>query len=299
MHIDLHHLFAGSLTRVGDGDTEGESVALTGDLGFGVVKGGVTQPIAEGISHLLVESVKIAVAHIDALFVLGIGDAFDRTAAVLKPLVRIHVIVLREVACGPVVIDRHGPGHGQSSAGVGVTCDYVRHGVAAFLSGLPCHENGIHTVAPRDGLDDRTRVDDHQDGFVHLVEDVAHAGNEGLLEVGQGELSGYLSVNALSCLTRNGDDSGTGLLGLMANATLGNLHLVQLGLSLIQEPHERVLVDSQFDAGIGHILLIDIGQQRCGGESLLGQGSHHVRHLLHIDAAGAYTAGEEVITVKK
>ena len=60
-------------------------------------------------------------------------------------------------------------------------------------------------------------VDDDDDGLADGMEGVANVGDECMLLGHEVELGGNVAVNALACLTSDGDDGCVGLLGFLVD----------------------------------------------------------------------------------
>ena len=129
------------------------------------------------------------------------------------------------------------------------------------------------------------------------MELVADTEDHVLLLTRQVELAVNLTVHTLACLTTDSDDSGIGLSDLMLHATLRDFYLVELGLTLVEEPHHRVLVGLQLRLGILDVVLVYLGQQGCRRNTDILQTLHHIYHVGHIDATRAQTSREEVVAV--
>ena len=72
-------------TSVLDCDSHVVDIVFLGYLSIAILEGGVTQTIAEGITHGDIERVEVTVAHIDILFIVGIVNV---THITLLPLIQ-------------------------------------------------------------------------------------------------------------------------------------------------------------------------------------------------------------------
>ena len=113
----------------------------------------------------------------------------------------------------------------------------------------------------------------------------------------QVELAVNLAVNALTSLTTDGDNRSISLLQFVGHATLRDFYLVKLGLSLIEEPHHRVLVGLQLHLRILHVVLVYLCQQRRGLHTNILQTLHHIDNIRHVDTTRTQTTREEVIAI--
>ena len=120
--VDLHHLAAGHAARVGHRDGHADVLVLDADLRLAQGEGGVAQPEAEGIAHLLRRAgngLKVAVAHEDVVLV---GDV---------------VLGFVEARGGGVRREIHREGVVQPPAGAYIAAQHVRSGHAALHARLP------------------------------------------------------------------------------------------------------------------------------------------------------------------
>ena len=132
-----------------DGYTYLYVLAVSLDRRLAHLESSITQTEAERISHILLESIEVAIAHVDVFFM--IAEVYARDIA-LSPafhiLIGVHIILLGEVGSRRMICRCNRPSHGQFARWIHLSCQDVGHRVTAFNTGLPCHEDGIHTVAP-------------------------------------------------------------------------------------------------------------------------------------------------------
>ena len=216
---------------------------------------------------------------------------------ILHRAIGVHVVLRSKVFSRRMVGGGNGPSHCEMSRRIGLAREHIGHRVASFLSRLPSHKDGIGTVAPRSGLHYAARVDNHDDGFAGCTEDVAHAKDHLLLVVCEVELAFYLPVHPLAGLPTYGDDGRIGQFGFGGGATLGYFYLIKLGLSLIEKPHHGILVGLEFGFGILYVVLVNLGELRCGAHSDILEPCHHIHHVGHVDTSRAQTTRKEVVAV--
>ena len=129
------------------------------------------------------------------------------------------------------------------------------------------------------------------------MEGIRHSEYHVLLYLTQVELTIYLAVHTLASLSTYGDDSSIGLRLFTGYAALGYLDFIEFGLSLIQEPHHRILIGLQLSLGIFHVVLIDFCKLRSGSHTDVLQTCNHVYRITYINSTTTKAARHKVVRV--
>ena len=81
----------------------------------------------------------------------------------------------------------------------------------------------------------------------------------------------------------------------MGYTTLSNLYFIVFGLSLIEEPHHRILVSFKFCLGILHIALVNLRQLWSGVDADILQSCYHIDRISYVDTAATEATRHEVV----
>ena len=156
------------------------------------------------------------------------------------------------------------PGHRELARRGDLAGEQVGHRVAPFHAWLPGAEDGVGIAAPGGCLDDRARVDDHDDGLAGLMEGIADVLDERELLGDEVELGGDVAIDAFTSLTADGDDGGVGACHFLLDGDGGetNLWILLLPHHLSLEPFGGMALGLELHAGIGDILSVDVGECR-------------------------------------
>ena len=277
-HVDLHRLPSGAAAGVAHrhGDPDG----LAADAGLRHVQGkvGVGAAEAEGIGRAEAEAVKPAVAHVDALPVIGVIQIAAQMA---------------EFSGKGVVLVPLGPGGGETSGGIYLAGEHVRQGVTGGAAGLAHEQNGVDALLlPEEGgVDDAAHVEND-----HGVVVVGRQGAEIVhFPVGQVIVAaGQLPVGPLA--GGAGDDvNGQGFIGV-GNILRRDLRHVRVAVGILQgevDAGPALLLEHRLE--LCHILRAVFGagaveavQPGLGGDGEAGV----LQTLLHVDdGAGVDVAG--------
>ena len=212
-------------------------------------------------------------------------------------LIGVHIIFLGEVGSRRMISRCNRPSHGQFARWIHLSCQDVGHRVTAFNTGLPCHEDGIHTVAPTCCFHDRSRVDDDNHLLAFSMEGIRNTENHILFRLTEVELTIDLTVHTLTSLTSDGDDGGISLRLLIGHTALSYIDFIEFWLSLIQEPHHRILVCLELCLGIFHIVLIDFCELRSSSHTDVLQSSNHIYRITYIDSSTTKSTRHKVVGV--
>ena len=225
--------------------------------------------------------------------------ARDRCPVAHHHLKGIGVDVAGEILCRGMVGGCDGPGHGELARGVDLAREQVGDGVSALHAWLPGAEDGIGIAAPGGCLDDGAGIDDDDDGLACCVEGIADVDNQVVLVRDEVELGLDVAVDALTSLAADGDDGGIGSSYFLVDGDgrEGYLGILLLAHHLGLEPFGRMALGLELHAGIGDILTVDVGEGRRGLDASVLEALEHIDHVRGMDAAGARTAGEEVVGV--
>src|SRR5574344_558054 len=178
------------------------------------------------------------------------------------------------------------PCHREVTGRIGFAREYISDAVATFFTWLPCHEDSIGTVAPGGCLHHTSGANDYDHWFISCMESISHAEYHILLRFAEVEFTINTAVYTLTGLTTDGDDGCICLWKLMLYATRCDIYLVQFGLSLIQEPHLRILVGLEFCLCILHITLINLCELWRRADVGIFQSGDHVHYVRYIYATG-------------
>ena len=287
-------------TSVLDDDAHLDGVLTLGfDNGLGELERGVAETEAEGIGHILLEGVEIAIAHVDVLLVVGIGMSSDGALVGHHVLETVVVDLAWEVLRRGMVGGSNGPRHGEFARRIDFTRKQVGDRVAALHTRLPGAENGIGILAPRGCLDDTSRVDDDDDGFADGMEGIADVGDKCTLLRDEVELGFDVAVDTLTGLTTDGDDSGIGPAHLFVdgNGRETDLRVFLLAHHLGLVPLGGMTLSLELHAGIGDVFAVDIGQGCARLDASVLQTLEHIDDIRRMDASRACAAGKEVVGV--
>ena len=218
-------------------------------------------------------------------------------APIQQILVGIHIVILGEVGCRRMIGSSDRPGHGQLTRWIHLTGQDISYRVTALDTWLPSYENSIHTVSPTGCLHHRTRVDDDNHLLALGMESIRYTENHILLYLTEVELTIDLAIHSLTCLTADGDDGSVCLWLLASYTAFSNLDFIELRLSLIQEPHHRILVCLQLSLGILHIILIDFRKLRSSCHTDVLQTGNHIHRIAYINGSTTETTRHEVVRV--
>ena len=178
-------------------------------------------------------------------------------APIQQILVGVHIVILGEVGGRRMIGAAIGQVMVNFTRWIHLTGQDISYRVTTLDTRLPSYENSIHTVSPAGCLHHRTRVDDDNHLLALGMESIRYTENHILLYLTEIELTIDLAIHSLTRLTADGDDGSICLWLLTSYTTLSNLDFIELWLSLIQEPHHRILVCLQLSLGILYIILID------------------------------------------
>ena len=92
----------------------------------------------------------------------------------------------------------------QASAGIDFPGEDARQGVPAFLSGLPCEDDGIRKTLPGGGLDDPADIEDDDHLLRLTVEDLHYVGKQLLFGRRQQEIPFQVTVPSFARLAGDG-----------------------------------------------------------------------------------------------
>ena len=200
---------------------------------------------------------------------------------------------------GRMVGGGEGPGHGKFARRIDFTGEQVGYGVATFHAWLPGAEDGIGIAAPGGCLDDRTGVDDDDNGFASLMEGVADVLDQRLLFGDEVELCLDVAVDALTGLAADGDDGSVGGADFLfyGNRRDADLRILLLTHHLSLEPLGGMTLGLEFYAGIGDVFAVDVGELGRRLDASVLKALEHVDHIRGMHTAGTGTTGEEVVGV--
>ena len=292
-HVELDDFLAGDGAGVGHGDAGFEAIGGSLDDRLAIGKAGVGEAVAERVGDLLAGGAEVAVADIDAFFVVGVVHVLDGLlrAAAEAGVLRAGVVE-REVGGGRVVHEVDREGHRELAGRVDLAGQHVSNGVGAFLAGAPGQEDGVDEVLPGVGLDHAADVEHDDDLLAFGVEGGADVLQQGALGGGELEVVHHPAVGALAGVAAEDDDGDIVALRLHVDGFDRDRRLGDARRAA--EP--VVAGGGQGTARGGQVdgLPVEVYQAGIQREAGVLEGVFHVDDIGFVDVAGAGATRDEV-----
>ena len=281
-HIQLHHLLACDVTRIGDGDGSGEAfgAGFHGRLRIG--KGGVTEAEPKGIGDLCARRLEIAVAHPDILRVAGEIHVFLRMTG------RERIVVEREIGRRGDVQETAREGHGQLAGWIHLPRQDVGNGVGTFLAGRPGQHDGVHQMLPGSRFHDPAHIEDYHHPLPSGTKGLVQVNQQFPLRGGEFEVVLHMPVLPFPGLASENHNSHIVQRSLEPDGRGGENRFLPILVVLHGLDRKAVLQSLRLQ---GVILLETLVQ----GESGVLQGLGHGDHIRFGHIAGTGSTGNEIL----